>query len=67
MKLQALSAVVAAPMLILGTMFANGSGLGATEDPQDDLRALVDAQAKQISDLRIDLTETRDLVEMTLK
>lgn len=66
MKLQALSAVVAAPLLIMGTMFANGYGLGTPEDPQDDLRALVDAQAKQISDLRIDLIETRDLVEMTL-
>lgn len=61
MKLQALGAVIAAPLFLAGPLIQNGQTGG-----QDDIRALVDIQTKQISELRIELTETRDLLDMAL-
>lgn len=63
MKLQALSAALAAPLLVAGTLVVHGSPLG---EDDSDLRTLVQQQAAELSELRVELTETRDLVDMTL-
>lgn len=58
MKLHTISAVLAAPLFLVGPMVQDGG--------QGDLSALVAEQGQKLSELRIELTETQDRLEMTL-
>jgi len=58
MKLHALSAVVLAPLFLVGPLTQDGG--------QPELKAQVEAQGAEIAELRIELTETRDLLNMTM-
>lgn len=64
MKLQTLSAALVAPLLITGSLVVNGSSLA---EDDSDVRALIDLQAREIAELRMQVTENKDLMEMTLK
>lgn len=58
MKLHALSAAVLAPVFLFGPMTQDGG--------QTDLKAKLEEQGRQIEELRIELTETRDVLDMTV-
>ena len=58
MKLHAISAVLAAPLFLVGPMVQDGG--------QDELASLVAEQGRALAELRIELTETQDRLEMTL-
>lgn len=62
MKLQALGAVLAAPLLITGSLV-----VGATPQDQgdDELRAMVELQALELAELRLEVAETQDLLALT--
>jgi len=62
MKLQALGAVLAAPLLITGSLVVGGTPLA---EDDDELRALVDLQALELAELRLEVAETQDLLALT--
>jgi hypothetical protein len=58
MKLHALNAAVLAPLFLFGPMTQDGG--------QTDLKTQVAEQGRELAELRIELTETRDLLDMTM-
>lgn len=58
MKLHALSAAVLAPMFLFGPMIQDSG--------QVEMKAKLEEQGRELAELKVKLTETRDLVDMTL-